>query len=61
MAINGVNQLSNEQLLAMSMAGNGQLTNDGTSSSDSANDEKNVAFEMMMKNLTDSSKKNNAK
>ncbi|NRT59211.1 lytic transglycosylase domain-containing protein [Clostridium saccharoperbutylacetonicum] len=57
MAINGVNQLSNEQLLAMSMAGNGQLTNDGTSSSDSANDEKNVAFEMMMKNLTDSSKK----
>lgn len=55
MAIDGVNQLSNEQLLAMNMAGNGQLTND-TNSSDSASNETNLAFQLMMENLKNSSK-----
>lgn len=55
MAIDGVNQLSNEQLLAMNMTGNGQLTND-TDSSDSASNETNLAFQLMMENLKNSSK-----
>ncbi len=55
MAIDGVNQLSNEQLLAMNMTGNGQLTNDANSS-DSASNETNLAFQLMMENLKNSSK-----
>lgn len=55
MAIDGVNRLSNEQLLAMNMTGNGQLTNDADSS-DSASNETNLAFQLMMENLKNSSK-----
>lgn len=55
MAINGINQLSNEQLLAMNMNGNGQLTNEN-SSSDSTSNESNLAFNLMMENLKKSSK-----
>lgn len=55
MAIDGVNQLSNEQLLAMNMMGNGQLTND-TDSSDAASNETNLTFQLMMDNLKNSSK-----
>lgn len=55
MAIDGINQLSNEQLLAMNMMGNGQVTNDNNSS-DSASNETNLAFQLMMENLKKSSK-----
>ncbi|MDR3596593.1 lytic transglycosylase domain-containing protein [Clostridium sp.] len=55
MAIDGVNQLSNEQLLAMNMTGNGQVTND-TDSSDSTSSETNLAFQLMMENLKNSAK-----
>ena len=56
MAIDGVNQLSNEQLLAMNMMGNGQITND--SDSDDASDESNYAFQLAMQNsMNESSKK----
>jgi soluble lytic murein transglycosylase-like protein len=57
MAIDGVNQLSNEQLLAMNMTGNGQVTNDD-SSSDSASNETNLAFQLMMENLKKSKQSN---
>lgn len=55
MAIDGINKLSNEQLLAMNMTGNGQITND-SDSGDTSN-ETNLAFQLMMKNLEDSSQK----
>lgn len=55
MAIDSVNQLSNEQLLAMSMMGNGQLTNDSDSSD--ASNEASSAFQLAMQSLMDSSKK----
>lgn len=55
MAIDGLNRLSNEQLLAMNMVGNGQITNDSNSTNTS--DETNLAFQLMMKNLEESSKK----
>lgn len=57
MAIDGLSKLSNEQLLAMNMMGNGQITNDSNSSNTS--DETNLAFQLMMKNLEGSSKKSN--
>jgi soluble lytic murein transglycosylase-like protein len=57
MAIDGLNQLSNEQLLALNMMGNGQITNDSDSSSNGeANDEMNLAFGLVMKNLLETSK-----
>ena len=34
MAIDSLNQISNEQLLAMNMMGNGQITNDSSSTSE---------------------------
>ena len=54
MAIDGVNQISTEQLMAMSMMSNGQLTSDSSSTSSTSGDT-NLAFELMMKNLMDSS------
>lgn len=59
MAINGVNQLSNEQLLAMNMMGNGQITND-SDSGDTSN-ESNYAFQLAMQNLMDESSKKTSK
>lgn len=56
MAIDSLNKLSNEQMLAMSMLGNGQITND--SNSDASN-EANYAFALTMQNLMDSAKKSN--
>lgn len=58
MAIDGVNQLSNEQLLAMNMMGNGQITND--SDSGDASDESNYAFQLAMQNAMDESSKKNS-
>ena len=63
MPIDGLGSLSTEQLLAMSMMGNGQLTNDSLSSSSGASDEINYAFQLMMQNYMDKAKeveKNNA-
>lgn len=54
MAIDGLSKLSNEQLLAMNMASNGQITND--SDSPNTSDDSNYAFQLMMKNLQDSTK-----
>ena len=54
MAIDGVNQISTEQLMAISMMSNGQLTSDSSSTS-STSGETNLSFELMMKNLMDSS------
>ena len=58
MAIDGLGQLSSEQIMAMSMMGNGQVTNDSSSTSD-ASEQTNYAFELMMKNLMDSKQKSN--
>lgn len=55
MAIDGLNKISNEQLMAMNLMGNGQLTNDSSSTS-STSDEKNLAFQLVMQNLLESSK-----
>ena len=55
MAIDSLNQISNEQLLAMNMMGNGQVTNDSSSTS-STSDESNLAFQLVMQNLLESSK-----
>ena len=52
MAIDSLNQVSNEQLLAMNMIANGQVTND-SNSTNSTNDESNLAFQLVMKNLTE--------
>lgn len=57
MPIDGVNGISNEQLMAMSLMSNGQLTNESTSSSD-ANEYNNLAFQMMMQNYMESAKNN---
>ncbi|MDO5518687.1 MAG: lytic transglycosylase domain-containing protein [Clostridium sp.] len=58
MAIDGLGSISTEQLLAMSMMGNGQLTNDSVSSSSSSGqtDEVNYAFQLMMQNYIDKAK-----
>ena len=58
MAIDSLNQISNEQLLAMNMMGNGQVTNESSSTS-STSDETNLAFQLVMKNLLESSKNSN--
>jgi len=58
MAIDSVNQVSNEQLLAMNLLANGQVTNDSSEESNTSN-ETNLAFQTMMQNLMDSSKKAN--
>ena len=55
MAIDSLNKISNEQLLAMNMMGNGQVTNDSSSTS-STSDESNLAFQLVMQNLLESSK-----
>ncbi len=61
MAIDGLGSMSTEQLLAMSMMGNGQLTNDSVSSSSStSSDEVNYAFQVMMNNYLEKAK-NSAK
>jgi len=58
MAIDGLDKISNEQLLAMNMLSNGQVTNDSDSdSSNSTGGEKDLAFQLVMKNLMESSKK----
>lgn len=57
MAIDSLNKISNEQLMAMNLMGNGQLTNDSSSTSTSGtSDEKNLAFQLVMQNLLESSK-----
>ena len=61
MAIDGLGSMSTEQLLAMSMMSNGQLTNDSVSSSSStSSDEVNYAFQVMMQNYLEKAK-NSAK
>lgn len=55
MPIDGLGNISNEQLMAMSLMSNGQLTNDSTSSSD-ASEYNTLAFQIMMKNYMDSAK-----
>lgn len=52
MAIDGIGQASMQQLLAMSMVGNGQLTSSDSTSSTS--NETNLAFAMVMQNLLES-------
>lgn len=54
MPIDGLGSISNEQLMAMSLMSNGQLTNDSTSSE--ASEYNNLAFQMMMQNYMDSAK-----
>lgn len=58
MAIDSLNKVSNEQLLAMSLMANGQVTNDSSSTS-STSDETNLAFQLVMQNLLESSKNSN--
>ena len=58
MAIDSLNKISNEQLLAMNLMANGQVTNDSSSTS-STSDETNLAFQLVMQNLIDSSKNSN--
>ena len=58
MAIDSLNQISNDQLLAMNMLSNGQVTND-SSSNGSTNDESNLAFQLVMKNLTEKNSNKN--
>lgn len=54
MPIDGLsNNISNKQLMAMSLMSNGQLTNESTSSTESS-EYNNLAFQMMMKNYMDS-------
>ncbi|MEW9939861.1 lytic transglycosylase domain-containing protein [Clostridium butyricum] len=56
MPIDGLsNNISNEQLMAMSLMSNGQLTNESTSSTESS-EYNNLAFQMMMKSYMDSAK-----
>jgi membrane-bound lytic murein transglycosylase B len=55
MAIDSLNKISNEQLLAMNMIGNGQVTNESSSTSNTS-DESNLAFQLVMQNLLESSK-----
>lgn len=58
MAIDGLDKMSNDQLLAMNMLSNGQVTNDSDSdSTNSTSGEKDLAFQLVMKNLLESSKK----
>ena len=63
MAIDSVNQVSNEQLLAMNLLANGQVTNgqvtNDSSEESNASNETNLAFQTVMQNLMDSSKKAN--
>lgn len=53
MTIDGLNQISTEQLMAMSMMSNGQLTNDSSSASSTSGDT-SLAFALMMQNLMNS-------
>lgn len=58
MAIDSLNQISNEQLLAMNMLSNGQVTND-SSSNGTTSDESSLAFQMVMQNLMDKNSNKN--
>lgn len=55
MPIDGLGNVSNEQLMAMSLMSNGQLTNDSASSTE-ASEYNNIAFQMVMQNYMDSAK-----
>ena len=55
MPIDGLGNISNEQLMAMSLISNGQLTNDSASSTE-ASEYNNIAFQMIMQNYMDSAK-----
>lgn len=57
MAIDSLNSLSTEQLLALTMGGNGQLT--GSNSSSSGINESDIAFQAVMDNMLNSSKNSN--
>lgn len=54
MPINGMGNISNEQLIAMSLMSNGQLTND--SKSQETDQYNTIAFQMMMQNYMDEAK-----
>lgn len=58
MAIDSLNQISKEQLLAMNMLSNGQVTND-SSSNGTTSDESNLAFQLVMKNLMEKNSNKN--
>lgn len=59
MSIDSLNKISNEQLLAMNMLSNGQVTNDSSSNTNTGG-ESNLAFQLVMKNLMEkNSNKNN--
>lgn len=58
MAIDSLNNISNEQLLAMNMLSNGQVTND-SSSNGTTSDESNLAFQLVMKNLMEKNSNKN--
>ena len=55
MPIDGLGNISTEQLMAMSLMSNGQLTNDSASSTE-ASEYNNIAFQMVMQNYMDSAK-----
>ncbi len=57
MAIDSLNSLSTEQLLALTMCGNGQLT--GSDSSSSGINESDIAFQSVMENMLKSSTDSN--
>ena len=57
MAIDSLNSLSTEQLLALTTSGNGQLT--GSDSSSSGINESDIAFQTVMDNMLNSSKNSN--
>lgn len=58
MAIDSLNNISNDQLLAMNMLSNGQVTND-SSSNGTTSDESNLAFQLVMKNLMEKNSNKN--
>ena len=55
MPIDGLGSISNEQLIAMSLMSNGQLTNDSTSSTET-NQYNTLAFQMMMQKYMNEAK-----
>lgn len=57
MAIDGLNSMSTEQLLALHLQSNGQLTSDGTSSSSISDID--IAFQQVLQNYMSQSSKNN--
>lgn len=57
MAIDGLNSMSTEQLLALQLQSNGQLTSDGTSSSSISDTD--IAFQQVLQNYMSQSSTNN--